>query len=106
MTSHAPMTPARAGDDAAADAVAVRLRVAEDAFDVQLAGGRRGPAADGGVGGVARVAAGGVEQHPADRRIGQRVAALPGVFDELRQRLKLDGARRLVDVPQPNCQVS
>ena len=34
MTSQSPMTPARAGDDAAADAVAVWLGVAEDAFDV------------------------------------------------------------------------
>ena len=45
-TSHAPTRPRAAGDDAAADAVALLCGVSEDAFDVQRAGGRRDPAAN------------------------------------------------------------
>ena len=68
------------GDDAAADAVAVWLRVAEDAFDVELAGCGGGPAADRGVQGVAGVAAGCVEERPTDGWVWQRAATLPRVF--------------------------
>ena len=95
------------GDDAAADAVAVWLGVAEHAFDVQLAGCGRGPAADGGVAGVAGVAAGCVEQCPADCRI--RAAAGPPCQVSLAKwgsgwnwTVRAGSST----VPQPNCQVS
>ncbi len=88
---------AAAGDDAAVHAIALLFGAGEQAFDANHAGGGGGPAADYGMGGVARVTARGVDDGPTDRWIGKFIAALPGVFDESRQRLEVDGVSGFIE---------